>query len=287
MATDDGIRLAKNRWANRRRRLIGYGQWQPFTDAEPVRQHVLAIQASGMGLRPLARHTGVSVGSLDHLIYGSCPHPPAAKIRTETAEALLAYWPTLDDYVDESLVDATGTRRRLQALATLGWTNNAIHQRLRHLGVTSVKTIEVARVGDGRVTARLARAVRDFYAWAAKTPAEATGTEAWIAQRSRNLAAHRGWHGPLDWDDIDDPNCQPETAAPYKPAEKYRRDDDRLAEIEHLYLLGESPQQIAKQLGGNEKYISDRLADVIRERQRRAEENRRTAHPAEAERTAA
>ena len=54
MTTDQAIREAKNRWARRRRRLIGYGQWQPFTDAEPARRHVLAILGTGMGLAGIA-----------------------------------------------------------------------------------------------------------------------------------------------------------------------------------------------------------------------------------------
>jgi Flp pilus assembly protein TadB len=48
----------------------------------------------------------------------------------------------------------------------------------------------------------------------------------------------------------------------------------RKAEIEHLYLLGESITSIAKQLGGNEKYITDQLAAVLRERAAKAEQER-------------
>jgi hypothetical protein len=44
------------------------------------------------------------------------------------------------------------------------------------------------------------------------------------------------------------------------------RDSMRKAEIEHLYLLGESVASIAKKLGANEKYTSDQLAVVLRER---------------------
>jgi hypothetical protein len=80
-------------------------------------------------------------------------------------------------------------------------------------------------------------------------------------------AARRGWHGPFAWDgNIDDPDAQPETLPTYAPLAANGRDSMRKAEIEHLYLLGESIPSIAKQLGANEKYTSDQLAAVLRER---------------------
>jgi hypothetical protein len=204
----DAIREAKNRWARRRRRLIGYGQWQPFTDAEPARQHVLAVQATGMGLARIAKHTGVNRGSLDHLLYGSHPIPPAAQIRTENAQALLAYWPTLDDYEDRAVIDATGTRRRMQALASAGWPSRAIHQRIQ---VGNMQTFEKLRY-RAKVTARLARIVRDFYDEASVKPAENYGVEPWIASRTRTYATKNQWAGPEAWDmdTIDDPDAHPD-----------------------------------------------------------------------------
>ncbi|MFI6854534.1 hypothetical protein [Streptomyces sp. NPDC050416] len=208
MTTDQAIREAKNRWARRRRRLIGYGQWQPFTDAEPARRHVLAIQATGMGLAGIAKHTGVNRGSLDHLLYGSPPIPPAAQIRTENAQALLAYWPSLDDYEDRAIIDATGTRRRMQALAVAGWPSKAIHQRVQ---VGNFQTIEKLRART-KVTARLARVIRDFYDEVSAKTAEDYGVEAWVAGRTRTYAAKAQWAGPEAWDPdtIDDPEAQPD-----------------------------------------------------------------------------
>jgi DNA-binding phage protein len=208
MTTDEAIREAKNRWARRRRRLIGYGQWQPFTDATPAREHVLAIKAAGMGLANIAARTGVNRGSLDHLLYGSPPIPPAAQIRTENAQALLAYWPTLDDYEDHNIIDGTGTRRRMQALAMAGWPSRAVHQRI---GIAHAQTFERLYHCE-KVTARLARAVRDFYnEFSAKKPEE-HGVEAWIAKRARGNATKKNWSPAIVWDDdsIDDPASVPD-----------------------------------------------------------------------------
>lgn len=208
MTTDQAVREAKARWARRRRRLIGYGQWQPFVDAEPARQHVLAIRATGMGLRTISSHTGVTVATLDHLIYGNSPYPPAARIRTESARTLLAYWPALDDYDGGSVIDATGTRRRLQALAAIGWPVSALHQ---HIDFVTVSSLERLRFNQ-QVTARVARAVRDVYGWASAGQAEDHGITGWIAVRARNQAASRNWAPPNTWDDdtIDDVDVHPD-----------------------------------------------------------------------------
>lgn len=208
MTTDQAILAAKARWARRRRRLIGYGQWQPFTDAEPVRQHVLAIRATGMGLHTIAKNTGITVATMDHLIYGNSPYPPAARIRTESARTLLAYWPTLNDYDGGSVIDATGTRRRLQALAAIGWPVASLHQ---HIDFVTVSTLERLRFKK-QVTARVARAVRDLYKWASTGQAEDHGVTPWIAARGRGQAARRNWTPPSTWDDdlIDDPDATPD-----------------------------------------------------------------------------
>ncbi|MFD7616616.1 hypothetical protein [Streptomyces sp. NPDC059802] len=156
-----------------------------------------------MSLKNLCTAAGVSKATLDHLLYGGTGYPPAVRIRTESATKLLEFWPTLDDYVDGAVVDATGTRRRLRALATLGWPAVAIHQRIDFV---SVKTIENGRYGK-QVTARFARAVRNLYESVSDSKAENHGVTAWVATRCRNHAAGSNWLPPQVWDDdtIDDP----------------------------------------------------------------------------------
>ncbi|MCQ8831833.1 hypothetical protein [Streptomyces malaysiensis] len=208
MTTDQAIRDAKARWQRRRRRLIGYGQWQPFTNAEPVRAHVRAIQAADMSVKNIAAATGVTVSTLDYLLYGDEEHTQPANIRTEAAQTLLAYWPTLDDYFDGAIINATGTNRRLRALAAIGWPARAIHQ---HIDFVTISTIERARFNP-RVRARLARAVRDHYNHASVQKPEDHGISAWVASRTRNAAAQYGWEDPGAWDEdtIDDPQAQPD-----------------------------------------------------------------------------
>ena len=245
MTTDQAIREAKNRWARRRRRLIGYGQWQPFTDAAPAREHVLAIKATGMGLAGIAKHTGVKRGSLDHLLYGKDNLPPAVKIRTENAEALLTYWPTLDDYEDHNTIDGTGTRRRMQALAAAGFPSRAVH---RIVDTAHAQTFERLYACD-KVTARLARAVRDFYDECSAKKPERYGVEAWIADRCRANAVKRGWALPIAWDDdtIDDPEAEPDLG---QKLNFHERAALRREEIEHLAWCGHTAEQILDRLNG-------------------------------------
>ncbi|MFG3585053.1 hypothetical protein [Streptomyces sp. NPDC047990] len=208
MTTAEAIREANARQARRRRRLIAYGQWQPFVDAAPVRRHVQAIRDTGMSLAGIVRHTGVNSGTIDHLLYGKAPYPPAAKLRTENAEALLAYWPALDDYDDGAVIDGTGTRRRIQALAALGWPSNAIQAHVNHICLKAVERLRCSK----RVTAVTARAVRDLYREVSEKPAEHYGVTPWIAARSRTYAAKYNYASPIAWDDdsIDDPDAAPD-----------------------------------------------------------------------------
>ena len=209
MSTDQALREATRRWARRRNRLIAYGQWQPFVDAEPARQHVLDIRTNtGMSLANLAAATNVGIGTLEHLIYGCSGYPPAAQVRPESASALLAYWPTLDDYIDGAVIDATGTRRRMQALSAIGWAAPAVHQRISFVNVRTIANLK----GRKLVTARLARAVRDFYQAVCGSPAEAHGVAAVTAKQARALAQRNQWAAPSAWDDdtIDDPQAIPD-----------------------------------------------------------------------------
>ncbi|MFB6593968.1 hypothetical protein [Streptomyces diastaticus] len=246
MTSTDPIREAKNRWARRRRRLAGYGQWQPFVPAGPARAHVAAIQATGMGIATISKHTGVSIASLDHLMYGSGPYPPAVSVRPETAAALLAYRPRLDDYPDLGKVDATGTMRRLRALAVAGWPAS----QLRHRAGVAVTTLEIVRRGDRKtVTARLARTVRAMTEELATTSPADHGVRPCMAARTSRQAVAAGWKPLMAWDDdtIDDPATRPFTGDDELSREElaaYRR-----IEIDHLNSCGVPVHEIADRVG--------------------------------------
>lgn len=104
------------------------------------------------------------------------------------------------------IVDGTGTRRRLQALAVLGWRWPDIGDRL---GVTG-SAVAVLATSTGSVELATVARVKAVYQDLVTRP----GPSPITAQR----AQAKGWRGPLAWADIDDPACQPDDADPAAPA---------------------------------------------------------------------
>lgn len=200
---------ASTRYENRRYRLMAYGRWQPYVDAGPVRAHVLKLRDAGLGYKRVAELADVSAGGMSKLMYGDYGRgtPPSKRVRPETAAAILAVEANLDTLGAAVLVDAAGTRRRLHALAAMGWSLAKLAGRLGvHRGNLG-KTLACEQV-----TAGTARAVRALYdgLWN-QAPPEDTHADKVAASRIRNLARTRGWAPPLAWDDesIDDPAARP------------------------------------------------------------------------------
>ena len=195
--------------ARRRYRMIAYGQWQPFTDAAPAREHVRSLQAQGLGWQRIAELAGVAPPTVSSMLYGRAGRPPTGKIRTATADALLAFRPSLDDLPATVPVDAAGTRRRMQALAAAGWSAGRL---AGLLGVERAHAGRIIRGDNPRVSAATARQVRGLYdeLWD-RPPPEGTRWEKTAANRTRNHARMQGWPLPAGWDDdeIDDPAAVP------------------------------------------------------------------------------
>lgn len=103
-------------------------------------------------------------------------------------------------------IDATGTRRRLQALAVEGWSII----RLAELTGLSERSVYAALYARRRVQVGTARAVAAVYERCAGHGGPDDG---------RNIAgrgARRGWHDSYAWPDqsIDDPAAQPQLTDP-------------------------------------------------------------------------
>ena len=130
-------------------------------------------------------------------------------------------------------VDGRGTRRRLQALAFMGWPSQLI---AAEVGTSPSHVRKLARCES--LSPSSAKRVAAAYAriWAAEPSG---GRRKYVA----NMARREGWVGPMAWDDIDN---DPE------PVE-VERDTDRAAwiveELEHLYLSGESQSSVSVAVG--------------------------------------
>jgi hypothetical protein len=208
--TTEAERAANARWAARRRRLIGYGQWEPFVPSAPVRAHVRAVQAQGMAYRAIEQALDLPACAFKHLMWGTNGREPSEKVRKETADAVLAFWPSLDDFPDPARIDPTGTRRRVQALATLGWTNLYLASRV---GIAPSNFRRA--LCQERVTAWFARSVRTVYNELWSRSPEYHEVPAGMVVRTVRTAQRKNWLGPLAWDDdtIDNPQAEPQTDA--------------------------------------------------------------------------
>lgn len=189
-------------------RRNAYGR-SNLTDATPVREHIATLTAAGIGLKQITRHTGINGGVMSKLVYGiPGQRPPSRRVLKTTAAKILALNPNDPSLVaDGARIDATGTRRRLQALGTLGWSIQSLAliaqlDRQRLDGAMRGRPVQ----GDTR------RAVTTLYEHLWNVPAPTTTKGAKIsAARAQGRAQREGWAPPLAWDDetIDDPAATP------------------------------------------------------------------------------
>lgn len=228
-----------------RRRMIAYGRWHPYVAPDRARDHVQALRDAGMGLPTIARRARLSIGVLQHLVYGDPAEgiPPARQIRPENEAKILAVRATLDMLAGGAFIDATGTRRRLQALVAVGWSRVAIGERIG---------ADVNRLTTGRytrVTAAKARAVCRLYdeLWDQR-PAETTKGERISASKARHHAQARGWAPPAAWDDatIDDPAARPHA---WQATRTTWPHEELAAEGQWLMDQGYNREQAAGRLG--------------------------------------
>ncbi len=254
-----------------------FGRWRPFVDAAPVRNHIRALRAAGIGAEQIAILAGISTSHVRELADpGTDGHPGIQRVRPQTARRVLRIRIDQANRAPHSHVGATGTRRRLQALIAVGWPHDELATRLGR----SSAGLRRSMLSDS-VTAQTAQDVSDLYEqlWNLRPP-QSTDDQRAAADAARAFAAERGWLPPLAWDDIDaDP-------APRHHAERVETDDglDEIAieralagdgvRLEHLTLAeqdevvrrlterGKSIRDIAQQLATTKRTISRRRASI-------------------------
>jgi transcriptional regulator with XRE-family HTH domain len=195
----------KNAWARTRDRGLRAGTWQPLQDAAPVRVHLRKLLDAGLTQQRVADLAGVPHQSIADLIQGRGTRGVRHRTTREWAAKILAIDPT---QACPARVDATGSRRRIQALVTAGWPLLHIG---RQMGLNPQRPEQIIR--QERVYATTRDTITDGYERLSAMRPERNGVPKDKARLSRNLGKANRWPTISYWADrmdvIDDPHFEP------------------------------------------------------------------------------
>lgn len=191
----------------RRTRLKAYGRYDSgLVPAEPVRAHIVMLQASGMGWKRISEVAGVGKTAVSQLIYGrhgTMDDPRKGEVLKRfsrvNAEKLLAVQPVMENLRPGAIVDGRSVARRVQALVAIGW---SLKRQGEYIGRDAtnmsplVKGLPVSKATHDKVCAMF----DDL--WNKKPPMD-THQQRGSYTRAIRHAKCMKWVPPLAWDDID------------------------------------------------------------------------------------
>lgn len=165
-----------------------------LVDAQPLRDHVDALYAAGMSQWDITLAAGWKSRNALADAYRRAKVTPRTMARVLAVQAPPASR-------RNGYVDATGSRRRLQALAVMGWPTREIAARLGNLDAQTY--VYIANGRTKTIRRRTEQAIAALYdeLWDQPGP----------SARTRSIALRKGWLPPLAWDDdaMDDPAAEP------------------------------------------------------------------------------
>lgn len=226
---------------NKKLRSDRYQGRERLVDAESIRAHVAHLQQQGMSFRAISQAAGwASRNALATAL-------SRTRVRRDTAERILAVQPT-SDIRPTRYTDATGARRRLQALASIGWPSRQLAHALGQKDPSLVQRIQSGKATS--IRQGTAQAIADLYnkLWNHQGP----------SQRTRSAAQARGWLPPLAWDDdnLDNPHAQPDTGA----VRTTKRSTLNLEDLHELLRWGHTRDEAAARLGTSREAIDKALS---------------------------
>jgi len=197
--------LCTNHYRTYRHRMLAYQRWEStYIDGQETKAHLRELVAAGMAFRHIVARTGLSKDALQRL--HAQPDHVTCRVARSTADKLLAISArevfTAYRYANESsVVDGTGSRRRLRALVAVGWPQRELAQRCDWVYEGLNYFINQEAKG---LTAGAARRVEVVFRELQLQPCGPS-------LKARRLAQRRGWLPPLAWDEdsIDDPYASP------------------------------------------------------------------------------
>lgn len=237
---------ARNRERLRARQLGTYNQ---LIDAEPARRHILRLQAADMSFDAIAVAAGLTTQSILEFVRSLPAQGRGRRRRTTPATEAKILAVTPGDRTT-GRIDATGTRRRVQALAALGWPARHIAM---HAGLQTANAHHLE--GRARVYVSTANAIAKTYDELRRLRPERHGVTKSHAQRTRNAAARNHWAPPKYWDDPEHP-IDDTTFEPQNPAQIIA-DEARFL----MTVGGLDAEATAKRLRRAHSYIAQALRD--------------------------
>lgn len=171
--------------------------------AEQPAARIRELRELGWSVREIGRAAGIHRDTLYRLIHGE-----TESIYPNIFHALMSVEPNPPTVNKKGTVDATGTRRRLQALAYMGWSGPKLAARLDR----APAYVRKLTGGTDTVTRRTRDDVARLYKelWSILPPS-ASPEQRRSVTVTKNTALRNRWVGPFAWDDetIDDPSAKP------------------------------------------------------------------------------
>lgn len=196
-----------NGWQRDRLRAMAAGTWQPYIDAAPVREHLLKLHAAGITPHRIEVLTGLDWKSI-RLFTQPCVNQGRGMTRRTTPEIAAKILAIEVAPFLSGRVDATGTRRRLQALSAIGW---PLRELGPHIGVEPDGVRRIVSRGS-RVFGSTAQAVADAYDELRTSKPQKHGVSDLGINRALRRAKQLRWAPPKYWNQhpgaIDDPHFE-------------------------------------------------------------------------------
>ena len=238
-----------NTWGRDRERAIADGTWQPLLDAEPVRQHLLALHAAGITIHRVATLTGMTHRSVRNYTQHDYGHaaPRRRRITREVAERILAINPAEHT---PGHVEPLGSRRRVEALAAIGWPS--IHL-ARKAGIHPSNRTTI--LAGPTMRASTAQRITDAYDELKRLKPARHGVRKSSMSRAVKQARDLRWPPPKYWDEtgaIDDPH--------FKPLYRVTRAEILAEDAVWLIGAGLDRTAAAERLGVDKSYLDRALA---------------------------
>jgi hypothetical protein len=166
-----------------------------LVDAKPLKDHVQMLMAAGMSFKAIALTAGYTSRN------ALADSMTRSRVRPSTMARVLAVRADSDNRRD-AYTDATGSARRLQALAVNGWPTRNLAKQLGHKDPATIQHIASGKTPTIRL--RTKDGIRDLY--------EQLWDQPGPSKRTADIAKAKGWLPALAWDDdlIDRPEHRPE-----------------------------------------------------------------------------